>query len=64
MIEPPPALNIEVSKEVRKDRIAKKTINSIDIKSVFLLLKDLRLTYGRYRSNSFPAWFRRKSFAA
>ena len=55
MIKPPPTLNTEVSREVRKDKIAKKAINSTDIKSVFLLLKDLRLTYDRYRSNSFPA---------
>jgi hypothetical protein len=64
MIKPPPTLNTEVSREVRKDKIAKKTINSTDIKSVFLLLKDLRLTYDRYRSNSFPAYFRGKSLAA
>ena len=55
MIKPPPRLNIEVSNEVRKDKIAKKTINSIDIKSVFLILKELRLTYERYRSNNFQA---------
>lgn len=55
IIKPPPTLNTEVSREVRKDKIAKKTINSTDIKSVFLLLKDLRLTYDRYRSDSFPS---------
>tara|TARA_B110000003_G_scaffold123883_1_gene126286 strand:- start:150 stop:287 length:138 start_codon:yes stop_codon:yes gene_type:complete len=43
MIKPPPALNIEVSKEVRKERIAKKTINSTDIKSVFLLIKGFKI---------------------
>ena len=43
MIKPPPTLNTEVSREVRKDKIAKKTINSIDIKSVFLLNKGFKI---------------------
>ena len=55
MIKPPPRLKIEVSNEVRKDKIAKKTINSIGIKSVFLVLKELRLTYDRDRSNNSQA---------
>ena len=43
MIKPPPTLNTEVSREVRKDKIAKKTINSTDIKSVFLLNKGFKI---------------------
>ena len=41
--KPPPTLNTEVSREVRKDKIAKKTINSTDIKSVFLLNKGFKI---------------------
>ena len=51
MIMPPPTLKIEVNKEVKKERIAKITINSMDILKCVLFIKDLRLTHVEYRSN-------------
>ena len=40
---PPPTLKIEVNKEVKKERIAKITINSMDILECVLFIKDFDL---------------------
>ena len=51
IIKPPPRLKIEVSKDVTKDKAAKKLINSMVIEECVLTIKELRLTHDKYRSD-------------
>ena len=50
IIKPPTRLKIEVSKDVTKDKAAKKLINSMVIEECVLTIKELRLAHDKYRS--------------